>query len=211
MKPAPLSACPNGPLLSFNHGVPEYSFGREDQTARGLRWWRCPYGQPGDKLWVREAFADVNTSSGPGIGYRADGGFYQPEYDGPDYGGGPSYDYDKYPGRYTMWFDDLMAGAPDHKWRPSIHMPRWASRLTLEVTDVRVQRLQDISEEDARAEGVECDSDGWRDYLMPATQCAPTASDSYLTLWNSLHGEGAWAANPWVWAVSFTPLYAEGK
>jgi len=90
------------------------------------------------------------------------------------------------------------------KWHSPIHMPRWASRLTLIVTDVRVQRLQDISEADAVAEGVNSDTDGWFDYLMPATQCCASPQDSYATLWNSLHGPDAWAANPWVVALSFT-------
>lgn len=85
-----------------------------------------------------------------------------------------------------------------------IHMPRWASRLTLTVTDVRVQRLHEISDDDAVAEGCECDSDGWRDYLFPSTQCCGTARESYRTLWNSLHGPDAWDANPWVVAVSFS-------
>lgn len=89
-------------------------------------------------------------------------------------------------------------------WKSPIHMPHWASRLTLTVTDVRVQRLQEISEEDVRAEGVECDSDGWRDYLMPATQCCATAKTSYLTLWDAINGAGSWAANPWVAAYTFT-------
>lgn len=87
--------------------------------------------------------------------------------------------------------------------RPSIHMPRWASRLTLTVTDVRVQRLQDISEADAIAEGVERDSDGWQDYLMPTTQCCTTAGESFKTLWNSTNGPDAWVANPWVVALTF--------
>lgn len=108
----------------------------------------------GDRLWVRETWATVNSECGPGWAYRADGDFIQPEYDGHDYGAGPSFDYDKYPGEYTMWCSDLLAGSPGHRWRSPIHMPRWASRLTLIVTDVRVQRLQDISEEDAVAEGV---------------------------------------------------------
>lgn len=92
--------------------------------------------------------------------------------------------------------------------RPSIFMPRWASRLTLIVTDVRVQRLQEISEEDAIADGCSCDSDGWRDYQMPATQCCATARDSYRTLWNSLYGPEAWDANPWVSAISFRTIHA---
>ena len=93
--------------------------------------------------------------------------------------------------------------APHLKLRPSIHMPRWASRLTLYVTDVRVERLQDISEEDARAEGVECDTDGWRDYQMPRTQCCADPASSYRTLWDSINGPGAWDANPWIAAYTF--------
>lgn len=83
--------------------------------------------------------------------------------------------------------------------------PRALSRLTLYVTDVRVQRLQDISEEDALAEGVECDSDGYRDYLMPHTQCCVTPADSYRSLWDAINGPGAWEANPWVVAYRFVP------
>lgn len=91
------------------------------------------------------------------------------------------------------------------KLRPGMFLPRWASRLTLIVTDVRVQRLQEISEEDAVAEGVERDSDGWLDYLMPATQCCGTARDSYRTLWDSLNAKRGheWDANPWVVALTF--------
>ncbi len=77
-------------------------------------------------------------------------------------------------------------------------------RLTLIVTDVRVQRLQEISEEDAVAEGVEHDTDGWQDYLMPATQCCVSARDSYRTLWDAINGPGSWEANPWVAAYTFT-------
>jgi hypothetical protein len=89
---------------------------------------------------------------------------------------------------------------------PSIHMPRWASRLTLTVTDVRVERLQNITEDDARAEGVERDEDvpgGWVDYRAPGTQCCLIASDSFASLWESIHGPEAWNANPWVCAISF--------
>jgi hypothetical protein len=103
------------------------------------------------------------------------------------------------------WYDpDTESTLDNPPWIPSIHMPRWASRLTLTVTDVRVQRLHEISDDDAVAEGCECDSDGWRDYLFPSTQCCGTARDSYRTLWNSLHGPDAWDANPWVVAVSFS-------
>ena len=103
---------------------------------------------------------------------------------------------------YGLAVSDGKFGA---KWkaRPSIHMPRWASRLTLTVTDVRVQRLQDISEADAIAEGVIHDSfGGWRGH--EGTIGYPTAIWAYHHLWNSLHGPGAWDANPWVVALTFT-------
>ncbi|RVL05138.1 hypothetical protein CN151_10875 [Sinorhizobium meliloti] len=136
----------------------------------------------GDRLWVRESF---RGSKG----------------------------YDAYPpSTWSHWPVHYEADcAPDPRdelemngrLRPGIHMPRWASRLALIVTDVRVERLQDISEADAMAEGIEQDSDGWRDYLMPHTQCCGNAIDSYGTLWDHINGAGAWEANPWVAAYSF--------
>jgi hypothetical protein len=89
------------------------------------------------------------------------------------------------------------------RWRPSIFMRRQDSRLTLIITDVRVERLQDVSEEDAKAEGIKQDSDGWRDYLMPHTQCCGNPIDSYRTLWDHINGAGAWDSNPWVAAYTF--------
>lgn len=94
-------------------------------------------------------------------------------------------------------------------WRPSIHMPRFASRLTLTVTDVRVQRLQDISEEDAIAEGITRISYGstqqWANYPLGSSAAGWTKPrTSYSTLWNSINGPGAWEENPWVAAYSFT-------
>ena len=82
-------------------------------------------------------------------------------------------------------------------------MPRWASRLTLIVTDVRVQRLQEISEDDARAEGVTPHGGGWTGYGRDADLWLSNAKDGFRSLWNSIHGPGAWDANPWVAAISF--------
>ena len=143
-----------------------------------------PRFAPGDRLWVREAFS----------------------YDRLDV------DRD---GILPPWY--WADGNPDAgDWtrpKPSIHMPRWASRLTLIVTDVRVQRLQDISEDDARAEGIEHDQDrsrgnviAWRDYLDRGGKCG-TAIASFRSLWDSLNAERApWAGNPWVVAVTFRPV-----
>jgi hypothetical protein len=93
-----------------------------------------------------------------------------------------------------------MRGPP--KWRPSIHMPRSASRLTLRLTDVRVQRLQDISEEDALAEGVKRSQRA----ISPDSADYCTARDSYASLWESIYGPGSWDANPWVWALTFSVI-----
>ncbi len=123
-----------------------------------------------------------------------------------------AYEVNEYPprdwGNKAIWFPadgpvpEKHAGQFWHRARPSIHMPRWASRMTLTVTDVRVQRLQDISEADAVAEGVIHDSfGGWRGH--EGTIGYPTAIWAYHHLWNSLHGPGAWDANPWVVALTF--------
>ena len=139
----------------------------------------CPYGVVGDRLWVKETWrssraADKHspaalTGHGWPVWYVADGGVM---WTGADRGG---------PGFMTPG-----------KTRVSIHMPRWASRITLEVTDVRVERLQDITEADARAEGVQ-----------PLQMDNGSALPSFEGLWCSINGAGSWAANPWVWAISF--------
>lgn len=171
--------------------------GRKTQTRRALKppygtmeWlgnghWRpiCTKFFPGDRLYVREAHALVGNVDPPWVIYRASG-----------------YDQEC----IRLKFSRPVPPEESIRWRPSIHMPRWASRLTLTVTEVRVQRLQEISEADAVAEGVESDSDGWKDYQMPWTQCATDPAQSYRTLWNSLHGPDAWDENPWVVAVPFT-------
>jgi hypothetical protein len=97
-----------------------------------------------------------------------------------------------------------------NRWRPSIYMPRWASRITLAVTDVRVQRLQDISEEDAKAEGVECLKSGRGYYSAKHGKAAvhfgvyhDYAKEAFADLWNTINGDDAWEANPWVYAISF--------
>lgn len=153
----------------------------------------CPYGQPGDQLWVRESF------SGPWCMEKKDGCAAVP----PSRWGRSSHIW--------YWAD----GEPDHgdwtKPRPSIHMPRWASRITLEITGVRVERLQEISEADAIAEGIEPHYAGWMPYgtmFYEADGVTPAnyfrdPRDSYRTLWNSINGPGSWDANPFVWCIEF--------
>lgn len=148
----------------------------------------CPYGQPGDRLWVRENGWERPVRTPKMMREGADTWApYAYDADAP-FGAGPA--NDAY--RELGW-----------KRRPSIHMPRWASRITLEITGVRVERLQAISEADAMAEGIETEGDEWRDYLMPHTQCCLTPRASYRTLWESINGAGSWDENPWVWCVSF--------
>lgn len=146
----------------------------------------------GDRLWVRETWA---------VGSIYDG--VAPRDINPD--GKPGWCGIRYAAT------DGRVGIKD---RPSIHMPRWASRLTLVVAAVRVERLQDISEEDAIAEGIEKDHAvgmpsiwGWRDYLRGddiSKRHFADPRESFRTLWESINGHGAWEANPWVTVTSFS-------
>lgn len=166
-----------------------------------------PYGRAGDRLWVRETFSTdaLSVYPCPRAWYRADFN----TFDDPSGWAGEihSCPADRKPRANwaDCWACQHESKGP-FRWKPSIHMTRALSRLTLEVTGVRVERLQAISEEDAIAEGVERDSGigcagWWRDYLN--LDCAvPSARDSYRTLWESINGAGSWAANPWVWVVS---------
>lgn len=153
----------------------------------------CPYGQLCDRLWVRETW--MPRAAGSAALYRAD-------------------------------YDDAQASGlagmySDRGWRPSIHMPRWASRILLEIVSVRVERLQEITNDDARAEGPEYahphrhgteglewephpgeivrdsyaarHNTGWNDCWI----CA------YRQIWESINGPGSWDANPWVWVIEF--------
>ena len=147
---------------------------------------RCPHGAPGDRLWVREAFDPI---------YPQD----------PHYNGGRPIEYD-YRATYQHGYRLGDSLGIKKRWTPSIYMPREASRITLQVTDVRVERLQDISEADAIAEGIEADRQPgdkvplWRNYATGGTTICP--QHSYRTLWESINGDGSWSINPWVWVVS---------
>jgi len=163
----------------------------------GLRWDRmqgnhrgdtinCPYGQPGDRLWVRE------TWQGPLI--PADDPYpddmYTPKFCEYAADGGPTPEF-------STADDELVC-----RWRPSIHMPRWASRITLEVTGVRVERLQDISCYDALAEGISHTRDGFGMPDGSHFHCNDPRQ-SYFSLWETINGPGSVAANPRVWVVEF--------
>lgn len=176
---------PEGWQGPFDYGVWAHEGDRSDGDMR-----RCRYGRPGDLLYVRETWAHVpvrghSGGQGDDMGaiYRADG-------------------------------DDAFDRMPDEwdfmgKWTPSIHMPRWASRLTLRLTNVRVERLQDISEADAQAEGIE-----WNPRLDPVGPCKwgsvvepgkgfNSPVFAFEELWRSMNGPESWEENPWVWALTF--------
>ncbi|HBC8592860.1 TPA: hypothetical protein KE446_004113 [Citrobacter koseri] len=154
----------------------------------------CPYGDVGDRIWVRETFQGPLVSEELFEEYRA----HPEKFETPQYceyaaDGGAKPEY--------CDLDDNLR----HGWRPSIHMPRWASRITLEITSVRVERLNDISQEDAQAEGVKQLRGGYWKHYQPNewTQFQLSARGSFATLWNSIYGEGGWWANSWVWVIEF--------
>jgi len=147
----------------------------------------CPYGVPGDRLWAKEThywdrFEKLPTTKPDDFPmdfyYRADG-------------------------ECCEQIPECQCGSEGKtKWRPSIFMPRWASRITLEITNVRVERLQDISESEAMAEGV---------IVKPSAGIASNfcggnpgaAQFEYYALWESINGKGSWARNPWVWVIEY--------
>lgn len=143
----------------------------------------CPYGQPGGRLWVRETWmADPPITD---------------DWPSTQFSGCKPRDHSLIPDRYRKPEHCLYRadGRDDlHGWTPGIHMPRWSSRITLEVTGVRVERLQDISASDAIAEGI--------------PRGGPENPDGieqreYRQLWEQINGPGSWDANPWVWVVEF--------
>lgn len=179
-----------------------------DPQKAGADQFQEPHYATGDRLWVREAFTTCEKHKFM-IAYRADGECGAWCWDGD---GKPIFIHHGHVLEASprgQWGFARYGG----RWRSPIHMPRWASRLTLTVTDARVQRLQEISEADAWAEGCRrgdaTDNGGY----FPADETDPSgigwrgwdcACDWYADLWNSLHGPEAWDANPWVAAYSFT-------
>lgn len=171
-------------------------------------WSRCPQGVPGDRLWVREAFSLENChEAGWSDPPHNDG---RPLKTNQNAGGDAWWEQPHY--RATDAAPELSipgSSDPGPGWRTPLFMPRWASRLTLEIVEIRVQRLQEISEEDAQAEGVERDRHGWRDYLHPDAIPQATAADSFCTAWQKINGKRApWSSNPWVWVIALRKLEA---
>lgn len=159
-----------------------------------------PYGQPGEQLWVRESWAVGNIYDSVPPSKICDWL-------------SPGTKHEKAPCGVAY---PASGGCVGLKARPSIHMPRWASRITLEITGVRVERLQDISEADAWAEGLEtAEGELDEDAIFAMARGMPgrtfeAAVPSFAVLWESINGAGSWDANPWVWVVEFHRLTSEG-
>ncbi len=168
--------------------------------------YKCPFGKVGDRLWVRETLFNDGDNS-------------------------------------WIYCDGDYVKDVDSEWRkrnchkgiiPSIHMPRWASRITLEITDVRVERVQKISENDALVEGIEKETAhgetlGWKNYLWHGHfgqygtgnkksddwdfqySAYDKARESFSSLWEKIYGKGAWERNDWVWVIEFKDLNAGGR
>ena len=142
----------------------------------------CPYGQPGDRLWVREAWRLYNASEECAC-----------------------YDLCLCHARHgrPMYRADWTGDVSDHKWRPSIHMPRWASRIVLEVKSVRVERLQEITEDECVAEGF--DGSHWWAGAARCDESAHLVINQFQETWDQLNADRGygWDSNPWVWRVEF--------
>lgn len=137
-------------------------------------WFPCPLGKIGDRLWVRETWRKFDSSDECGCSEYPCG----------------------CPENGAIIYRATQDGG-ESKWRPSIHMPRRYSRITLEITDVRVERLNDISNDDAKSEGC------WYGRGGGVPDKALTPSDQFPTLWEEIYGDGSWSSNPWVWVIEF--------
>jgi hypothetical protein len=165
------------PILMTPENAQKCHDGRKTQTRRIIKGIghesktsECPYGKPGDRLWVREPHQLV-----PSTAYQASKNV--------DHRASPC-------GCYWVVYKGQWDRSAPGCWKPSLYMPRWACRTVLEITEVRVQRLQDITVEDVLGEG----------------GTLSTTSSWYARLWESINGYGSWEANPWVWALTFTKV-----
>lgn len=175
VKPQPIQPCEGAYFDAYNKGQ-QWNWWTKDDKQCLDQIIKCPFGKPGDRLWVRETWAVNSISQGwkrnrelaedVDLSYRADG-------------------------EWKDQFEQIDGDCPP--WRPSIHMPRKASRINLEITNIKVERLQDISGIDAIAEGIQ-----------EISKYGKSADISdFQNLWESINGDGSWDANPWVWVIEF--------
>lgn len=178
----PLKTLRRWPILPAKHPL-----------AGDWYWTPSPYGKISDRLWVRETWQGPMWEEGA---WDPDTDYHSPKYCEYRADGGPTPEY--------VDFDDNL----HQGWKPSIHMPRWASRITLEITGVRVERLQDISEADAMAEGIRQQATTKWFSVPGICGAGTTAGAAFALLWQSINGAGSWDANPWVWVVEFKKVPA---
>ncbi|STV03750.1 morphogenetic protein [Klebsiella pneumoniae] len=175
--------------------IGKYHWAESNATGNHVRskLFSCPFGAVGDRIWVRETWSSdfANYYPNDRVWYAADNN--------------RRLDIEVVDGVRGIYSPESDVHVP-FRWQPSIHMPRWASRILLEITNVRVERLNAISEEDATAEGVPPAGSLLPDY--PGTFLTPkgdfaTAKVAFQRLWESIYGEESWKANSWVWVISF--------
>ena len=200
MKPQP-EPCPRGGHW-WRSNVFKTMLHVEDEMQNGKGGWgglvgdACPFGDVGDRIWVRETWAEAGASAPDLKLYRAN-----------------------YPEHVPSIYENVPP-AEEIRWTPSIHMPRWASRILLEITGVRVERLNAISEEDAQREGVHTEVwdqtvvarnyaardeffQFWSEDMPHYVEMNQLYRSSFRSLWESIYGAENWQANPWVWVISF--------
>lgn len=183
---------------------------------------KCPFGKIGDRLWVRETWAPVNLNGEIAIAYRADEKVIRLEEirsfldeDGfVNYGDPRLENYE-----FSAWADDLFSGV-EGNWKPSIHMPRWASRIVLEITNIKIERVNKITETEAMAEGITFTDYGKNKFNIqhpgwlwkPSNsheECLYTAKNAFANLWIHTYGAEAWDSNIWVWVIEFKVVEGE--
>lgn len=207
-------------------GEPTGEFGLHSSPRVISKHVRCPYGVPGDQLWVRESFwakhdtdsdgystidcgpcLDIGAEHHPGIQYVATPENPECPTEPGDWWEAPPEDWDgasDYLGKGEMVWLPWTKPFSKH---PSIHMPRWASRLSLEITEVRVERLQDIDGDDVLSEGFRVD--GAPIIRGARVHSTPKLIEGFAAGWDQINGKrpgASWAANPWVWVVGFRRL-----
>ncbi|MDL5478915.1 hypothetical protein QSI24_06820 [Klebsiella quasipneumoniae] len=169
-------------------------------------WHPCPFGAVGDRIWVRETWSDVNLDGAPAVAYRADDEVYDLMENESLLDEDGAFNYQdtrvsKY--QFAAWHSDLISGI-EGNWRPSIHMPRWASRILLEITNVRVERLNSMHDVDAMREGIQnLTTCSHSDFGIPGVVNAQHPVRAFQLLWESIYGTDSWHANPWVWVIEF--------
>lgn len=191
-----------------------------ESESRSSSEWRCkptpcPFGSIGDRIWVRETWATLGNEDGCYVDWEEN------LCKGDERSAARIYraSCEQRPGDYGLWsIPDDACWKPhtenqkfEGAWRPSIHMPRWASRILLEITDVRVERLNSIHDVDAMREGIQnLTTCSHADFGIPGVVNAQHPVRAFQLLWESIYGAESWKANPWVWVIEFKRVEGGG-